>query len=489
MSRKKKNSLPNTFSLTIPRLREPLRPELSAVRMRILLLAGTLAYVACFQWMYVNYLYPFWEYFGFDYNPPATSYIVFAWLLSVIPSLWMPLKLSRPSQFAYWVLYITVFIPSMFVPLYAGLNSPREILDLMIVLFAGFAVAGGSYLLPLFRFRFPGIPRGWFWKGFLGLAVALTLWMSVVFRHHAQIVSFQDIYDVRYAANDFAEGSQVNYAFMLLTGAINPFLMGYGLFGKRVVPFLAGAAGQLFIYAVGGTKGSILSIFFIAAIALLFKVGRTAFALKTIFSALAILGLTSFSYVATGYDPGRLLTIALFVVLMRTLSTGGLLTAQYFDFFQHNPFTYYSHVKGVNWFLAYPYQYPLGEEIGLAYAGTTDLDASAHFWATDGIGGFGLPGILLISVLCAAVFWILDSVSQRHDPRFAALVTAYAAYNIANISLFTSLLSGGLALLILLLYLKPQEGVSNLDRARTTVNCGTPLFHGAQNPMSAAGES
>lgn len=426
-------------------------------RSRVLVVAGVLAYVACFQWMYVNYLFPFWDYFGFDYNPPGTTYMVLAWLLSVTPSFWIPLKLSRPSQFTYWILYIAVFIPSMFVPLYAGLTPPREILDLMLVLFVGFALVGGSYLLPLIRFRFSGIPRGWFWKGFLGLAGALTLWMGIVFRHHAQIVSFQDIYDVRNAANDVAEGSQVNYAFMLLTGAINPFLMGYGLFRKRPVLFLAGAAGQLLVYAIGGTKGSILSILFITAIALLFRVGRTAFALKIVFSSLAMLGLACLSYIASSYDPGPLLTIGLFVVLMRTLSTGGLLTAQYFDFFQHNPLTYFSHIKGVNWIHAYPYQYPLGEEIGLAYAGSTDLDASAHFWATDGIGGLGLPGILWMSIFCALVFWVLDSASQRHDPRFAALVTAYAAYNIANISLFTSLLSGGLVLLVVLLYLMPPQ--------------------------------
>lgn len=458
----------------MPSVQNEFRHNISQFRSRVLVVAGILAHVACFQWMYVNYLYPFWDYFGFDYNPPSKSYSVLAWLLSVIPSLWMPLRLSRPSHFAYWVLYVVVFIPSMFVPLYAGLDTPGEVLDLMAVLFVGFAVAGGSYLLPLPRFRFPGIPRGWFWKGFLGLAAALTLWMAVVFRHHAQIVSFQDIYDVRNAANDVAEGSQVNYAFMLMTGAINPFLMGYGLFRKRTSLFLAGAAGQLLVYAVGGTKGSILSIVFMVAIALLFRIGRTDFALKIVFSALALLGFACLSYVASGYDPGPLLAIALFVVLMRTLSTGGLLTAQYFDFFQRNPLTYFTHIKGFNWIHAYPYKYPLGEEIGLAYAGTTDLDATAHFWATDGIGGLGLTGILLMSIFCALVFWVLDSASQRHDPRLVALVTAYAVYNIANISIFTSLLSGGLAFLIFVLYLMPQGEQDFASRLATNPQMSSP---------------
>src|SRR5438445_5093278 len=85
----------------------------SSRRQRILLICGIAAYIACFQWMYVNYLYPTWESFGFDYNPPTTKYMVLAWILSLLPSLWMPIKLTRPSQLAYWVLYLVTIIPSV----------------------------------------------------------------------------------------------------------------------------------------------------------------------------------------------------------------------------------------------------------------------------------------------------------------------------------------------------------------------------------------
>jgi O-antigen polymerase len=422
---------------------------------RLLLVGGIFAYVACFEWMYEHYLYPMWGYLGFDYNPPARIYLVLAWILSVTPSLWMPIKLSRPSQLAYWVLYIAVIIPSMFVPLYVGLDSSTEVAPLMLVLFAGIAITGSSYLLPLFRIHPWRVPRKLFWRSVACVATSLGLWMAVVFRHHLQIVSFSDVYDLRDAANDVAEGSNVNYAFMLLTGAVNPFLMGCGLYYRRKWFFVAGALGQLLVYSVGGTKGSILSVAFILGFSVLLKTRTSSFGLKMAFVPLALLGGMCLSYAWTHYDPGPVQSIVLFVVLMRVLSINGLLTAQYYDFFQTNPLTYFSHIKGMNWFVHYPYQYPIGQEIGLATSGTTSLDATAHFWATDGIGGLGLPGILLVSVLCALVFWALDSLTRRHDPRLIALVTTYAAYNLANISIFTTLLSGGLALLITTLYLMP----------------------------------
>src|SRR5438132_12739476 len=70
-------------------------------RQRASLVAGISGYVALFQWMYESYLYPNWVYFGFQYNAPPTIFLVLAWILSVTPSLWMPMELKRPSQLTY----------------------------------------------------------------------------------------------------------------------------------------------------------------------------------------------------------------------------------------------------------------------------------------------------------------------------------------------------------------------------------------------------
>lgn len=428
-------------------------------KQRVLLILGVAAYVALFQWMYENYLYPNWDYYGFHYNPPPWPYLALSWIFSVTPGFWMPVELQRPSELAYWVLYLTVFIPSMFVPLYMGLDAPDEISLLMLTLYVGLAIIGSCYLLPLSRVRPPRISSALFWKAFACVLVALAVWLIVVSWNHIQFLSFNDIYDLRDLQSESSEGTLVNYAFMLLTGALNPFLMAYGLFFNRKWVWVAGVLGQLLVYGVGGTKGSILSIVFVLGFYALLKSGRHSFALRLTYGTFALAAGLCLSYIAAGYDPAPLDLhwVVLFVVLMRTLSVNGMLTGWYYNFFQTNPHTYFSHVRGLNWFLHYPYQRSVALEIGSVYIGPNDADPTAHFWATDGIGGLGLPGILLMSLFCAGVFWVLDSASRRHDPRLAALVTTYAAYNIANISIFTSLFSGGLGLLILLLYLMPPQ--------------------------------
>ena len=440
------------------------------LRQRVLLVGGILVYIACFQWMYVHWLYPTFGYSGFDYNPPRVAYLALAWILSVLPSLWMPMAIARPSQLAYWVLYLVAIIPSAFVPFYAGLDNPSEIAIVVVVLVVGFAITGLSYSFPLLKLPTAILRRAHFWQGFALLAGALAVAVIVAFRGQLQISSFADVYDVRSAADDVMEGNRLNYALMWLSGAIDPFMMGWGLYHKRPLLFLAGAMGQLLVYSSLGTKGSVISILFVLAIYLLVRGTRFPVALKLMGGVVGLLAALLMASVFVSDEQESLLWIALSVIFMRTFAINGLMTAWYYNFFQINPQTHLSHLNGVNLFIPYRYANPVGIEVGSYYSGFATTDANGHFWATDGLASFGLPGILLVSVFCALVFWILDSAARRHDPKLAALVISYAAYNLANIGIFTTFLSGGLGLLILLLYFMPGErsGVSASSRVLPT---------------------
>jgi hypothetical protein len=438
-------------------------------KQRILLVLGIVTYLACFQWMYIHWLYPLFGYYGFDFNPPAPEYVALAWILSVLPSLWMPLVLARPSQLIYWVLYSTAFIPSMFVPLYAGMNKPSEVAGLMLTLFAGLVISGFCYLFPLLKLRPRQLRKSQFWYGFAVLSGGLALWVMVAFRGRLQILSFMDIYDLRFAADDIMAGTRLNYALMWLSGAIDPFLMGWGLYYKKPYLFLLGTLGQVLVYTSLGTKGSFVSIFFMLAIYLLLQGKRVPFALKLTWGLVALFVGLSVSSVVIESEQSSLFGIVLFVVFMRTFAMNGLMTAWYYDFFQRNPQTHFSHIAGVSWVLHYPYANTVGIEVGSFYLGDPTVDANGHLWATDGLAAFGLPGILLISVFCAFVFWALDSVAEKHDPRLTALLVSYAAYNLANIGIFTSLLSGGLALLMVILYLMPPENSADSVNRKANV--------------------
>ena len=422
---------------------------------RAWLVFGIMTCVGSFQQVYLKWLYPVFGYYGFEHSHPKTGYLFLAWGLSVVPALWMPIKLTRPSQLIYWVLYLSVFIPSMFVPLYVGLQNAPEVASLMLALFAGLAITGLSYFVPLLTFRPPPVSlRAYQWVS--GIVVAgLVLWVLVIFRGNFRIVSFADVYDLRSGADDIMEGSFVHYAIMWLSAVVGPFLMAWGVVRKRTSGFLAGVLVQGFVYSATGAKSVVVSIFVVLALALVLRDRGASFGLKVSWICAS---LTFALFLGRSLGGSESLFFWLFsLVFMRTFGNSGLTTAWYHDFFLRNPMTYYSHIKGVSWFVIYPYTNPLGIEVGSFYSGDPTLDANAHFWATDGLAAWGLAGILVISVVCAMVFWVLDSTAKGHDLRLTALTVSFAALNLANISLFTSLLSGGLGLLMIFLYFAPRQ--------------------------------
>ena len=433
---------------------------------RVLLLAGMAAYIACFQWLYVNYLFALWDYTGYLYHPPQFAYMVLAWALSLLPVLWMPLRLTRPSQLPYWVLYVTVLIPSMFVPLYAGMNPRMELVALVLTIWVGFAITGAGYLFPLLRLNPPRFPRRLFWTAFLVLAAALAIWVVAVFRGRLNFVGLSQIYAQRFDAAEIEQGSLVGYPIMVLTGAIAPILMGWGLYYGRKKFFFTGVLIQILIYAAEANKSAIASIVFILAFYWLLRGRRFSFGVKMVWATAVMFAALALIFILVDCDPGPLVAVPFWLILMRTFGNGGLMTAQYYDFFSHNPHTYFSHVKGINWFVHYPYPDAIGWNIGYAYTGNLTFDANAHFWAGDGLAGMGLPGVLIISLVCALVFWLLDSVAQKHDVKLAALLLSFVALNLANISLFTTLLSGGLALMMLFLYFAPANNLPETARIR-----------------------
>jgi uncharacterized integral membrane protein len=431
----------------------------AATRRRVLLVVGIILFVLLLRWAYINWLSPIFGYYGFTYTVPSNKYLLLAFVCSVLPSLWMPMEVTRPSQLGYWVLYLTVVIPSMIIPLFVQLSELPSIAWLIVTLFLGFAILGSSYLFPLRQPRPARQGQSVFWYGFALLIIICGGTAFITLRNNIHLVSFSEIYDVRDAASELSTGPLTNYSVMWLYGAINPFLLAWGLFYKRPSFFIAGALGQLLVYSSFGTKASLLSVVFIVGLYLLFRIGKVSFALKLTWVIVVFFAVLCGVYIYSGEEPGLILFGLLFLVFFRSFGLAGLLTGQYLNFFQHNPFTHYSHLKVVDLFVRYPFHYPLGTEIGYYYYNPL-VDTTAHFWATDGIAALGLPGILLISTIGAVVFWCIDSFTQHQDPRFAGLATFYATYSLANLSMFTTFLSGGLGLLIILLYFAPLRQTS-----------------------------
>lgn len=425
-------------------------------------MAGALAFTAVFHLAYVWYLWPTFGYFGFRYYPPSFALTCLAYGLAAIPAQWMPIRLARGSHLIYWILYLTVFVPSMVVSVIVDPLPGWPKMLMLVAFLVGFRIVTLSDRLPLIFQRRSLLPHETVALAVLIATVGIALYLVFLPNVSLRLVSFNPEEHYKQRSMNTV-GLIAGYFSFWLPNVLNPFLLTYGLVMKRWFYFLTGSIGQIFAYSFAATKGSVLSIGIYIAVYWFIRKGSRRFGSSMVWSATLLMGAALLVSILQRDGPWSFFPS---IVLMRTFGVPGLLTSQYDEFFKQHPYTYLSHMNIMNAFVNYPYSRPLPIEVGYFYYGT-DTSANAHLWAQDGIAAFGTPGILLISGLCAIVLWMLDSASSRHDLLFTATALTFVSIELANSSLSTSLVSGGIFFyMTVFVLMRPlRTGVKNVQNS------------------------
>jgi hypothetical protein len=436
-------------------------PDLRTGRLsaRVWLFLAVLAYTAVFYLSYRWLVVPIYEFWGLSNPAVPWPYLAVSWVLALLPALWIPTDLRRPSQLLFLLVYLVLFIPATFI-LYASTNPilpPAEAFRLILLLFAGLGIISLVYFLPLVRLPRPSVPPRVIWL-VIGLAAAgLSAYLLVTQRNQIRLANLEQIYELRreMAEQVIHSGTALGfYAVTWLAGFIFPFLFAVGWFRRRWWLCGAGLAGEFFLFTVGGFKMTLLAVAYLPLMALLLRRFEKMFS-GALAHGMTLLLLTGFLPLGSWLPQFRAWIVG--VLHFRIFSMPALLIAQYYDFFQHHPLTFLSHVTGVNRIIDYPYPVDIPRTVGFQYYGDPNLGSNASFWAADGLAGFGWPGILIVSLLAAAVFWLFDSCARDHDRRPAALAATVIGVSLANVSLFTTLWSGGFIFLMLSLWLLPGQ--------------------------------
>jgi hypothetical protein len=117
--------------------------------------------------------------------------------MAVIPSLWIPISLIRPSLVVYWLLYVLVFIPAMIIPQYTLTVETVQLLFLEICLFAAFLLLASIYKLPLLNIPRIKISNSLFWIVIVFLSFIFFSYIISVFGFRINLVSIADVYGLR----------------------------------------------------------------------------------------------------------------------------------------------------------------------------------------------------------------------------------------------------------------------------------------------------
>src|SRR5262245_48263641 len=122
-------------------------PPLRLTHRRGVLIALGVLYAALLNWSYANVESVAFGYQGILFRPPPSAYTIASYFIAVIPLMWLPLRLAKPSHLALWMLFITFYVPAVFFPYHISAHDPSDVL--VLVLWIAFAFAGLCFLIAL----------------------------------------------------------------------------------------------------------------------------------------------------------------------------------------------------------------------------------------------------------------------------------------------------------------------------------------------------
>lgn len=397
------------------------------------------AYIFAVHYGYVTYIHTTFAYAHYKYLPFSAVALASTYLLT-----WLPLVVYRssakPAQAVAALLYALAYVPIQLSLLFQVDWSYDRLFWVQAMLAVSmtvlFLVAKGKKTRGL-----PGSARFRVMDGGVVLA-ALVAGSLMVFvnQEHMRLLSFADIYDLRFEAAAAARRSVFSdYLTSWLIYCFTSYLFARGLVYRKRPLLLLGLAGAILIYMSEGHKSAILLLPITMGMAWLWGTGQY-------FLSRLLLALTSLIAVVSFLIPNQGVGLWMKSILfVRLIGSGGWLASKYLEYFPAEGLTYYSHIRPINIFTGgYPFgDLSLGQVIGLEYSGTVQANHNASFWASDGIAALGPVGVLIITPVVASLLYVMNRVMVNIDTKFAVLWMCGFFVALLNVPLTTALLSGG----------------------------------------------
>jgi hypothetical protein len=414
-------------------------------KLHFLRLLFTGVYCLIYHIGYIDYLYPVFGYLYYGYVQRPIMEWVGLYIVVLLPCLYRP-RLTDAVGVGVAMIYLLLYVPAiitmgmMWKDPYWSLLAASMLMLFGLLLFMIASSTRQTTIQPLSTTRTLVGPTGH--NIIMGLTIIGTLVFIAENHDHMQFVGFSDVYDIRMASRE-TTGFFSGYLGMWLISISIPYLMALFWLKRSLIWLIYAVAISILIYMGNGAKSAILMP--VQTLIIAYLATNKA---DPIYRLASILALTIGPLILI--DDEALRVIKAFV-LLRLLSTGGWTMTTYYEYFNYNGFTFFTHISIVGALVGKIYQEELGKIIGMEYADVIDSNFNANFWATDGVAALGLFGIFLISIIVAILLKILKSVSRGLDQQAVSIFLTGFWLTLLNASVFTTLLSGGGIFIILLL--------------------------------------
>lgn len=411
-----------------------------------------ITYKLALDFVYLNFIHKLFAYSGFvlefNYGKYLLSILYFLLIYLAVP------KDSKKPSSIFLQLHLIIMIMPM-LTLYSFENESGLFMMWCNIFFIMECII--LRLAP--NLKFIKIKNSNKLISLLVIGLSLFVYGSMIIANgfpSLKALNFLNVYDVRsYVRYPFLMGYLVPWQAKI----INPFLITISYIKKSKNMLFVALLMQLLIYLITAHKSF---IFIPLAIFIVIKILSKRDFLP-VGSLLAPIGV-AFAYL--NYRIFRTLTIPS-IFIRRLLFVPAQLKFNYYDFFSKNSLLYFSegllgNITGIK----SPYLDKASNLIGYIYGGNIDINANSGYLA-DAYANMGIFGMFIISILLIVIFVVIDSLSIRIGKEIVIGLSMFSVLSLNDGALLTSLLTGGLLLLIIILYLYSndvEQSISNINR-------------------------
>ncbi len=400
-------------------------------------------FVVSRAWDYAGYgIQALWDYVG--YNFIFNNVKIFeSYFLLLIVLIFVPKSSKKLSNIITWLLVLFAYIPMLTI--YAMKDGARlyilAITCFWLIVFLLLKFLPNIHLPFLKKTQAKTIHYAIFII-FSGMAIISILkYFGLVFN-----LNLKTIYETRTLFYANLRGPAIEYLFNWLALVVNPVFLFIFFKKKKWLLSVLSLAIQILIFSATGNKIYLFAIPYIVFVALLVNRRRPFVCASLVLSIVVGVGILSYFLL------GDVWLTALFT--HRTLFTPALLSFHYYDFFSQNNFIYLSSQRIFRNFINYPYDLDPPHLISTTYFNRPQMSSNNGIFA-DAYMNFGFWGLIIWAILLAIFLKAIDSFSRNKDKQICLVAIGISVMLFTNMPFLTSLITGGLLLGLIILYLLP----------------------------------
>jgi hypothetical protein len=412
-----------------------------------------ITYRISLDFYYITAVSPQYDYGGLDLNPNGIKYLI-SWIIYLLVFITIPkIENSIPSFFLN-LQFIVMFAPMTSIYSLKNCSTLYLLMISFVIIMQVFILKPNNntpITISLFNldkytttFMIIFIPAiliiAVLWGGFYGLAAFNLTFLN----------------EIRQNAN---YPLVLSYLLCWLPDAIIPFYLAYALSKKKY--FLAGCLVfiDILLYMVLGQKFIYLSLIVILAV---FVVSKTKHLIKLMYLGFSGICLTTtVLYILESFSESRIFSETMNSFLgIRFLFSPALNKFIYYDFFSQYPKVFFSDgLIGKLLGFTNIYNGSNGQTIYAYLTGDQLYTSNSNTgYFGDSYAQFGVFGLLIMSIILAYIIKFISSNSNGLNYSLIVSVISIEIIILNDGAILTTLLSNGLAIIIILLliYSKPK---------------------------------